>query len=487
MSNKEQKANILLIHADQHRADCLGAYGNKEISTPNIDQLASEGITYRNSFCPFPVCTPSRYSLLSGLYVHQHLGWTNHSTLPNGIATLPKLLKEAGYHTEAVGKMHFSPTYLDVGFSKMTLAEQNGPGRHDDDYHRYLQSLELYDQIDLMDQVAEYRKDAPDEYWQSFGALDSNLSEEHHSTTWIAKRALESINSWSKNSTNFLMVGFIKPHHPFDPPKPWSHCYDFSQLSLLPGWTENPLKSDMDYYKGFFPDGELTKKRMKQILSMYYASISQIDYQVGRIIESLKNQKIYDNTMIIYTSDHGDYMGYHNLLLKGNHLYEPLVKVPLIIKYPKHEKITVSNGQQLVNNIDLAPTILKSCNLDVPREMKGVDLNCPQQHSTIFAEARGEYMARKEDRKLLLCRDEKQSMYFDLKNDPFEMNNLYEDERYSDEIDELRKEIVDWILFDASFTNHHDWNAPVIDTANVVHHASKQHQTSIKYFKNKMC
>jgi len=116
------RPNILLIHADQHRFDCLGAYGNPDIQTPNIDALAQDGVLYEASFCPFPVCTPSRYSLLSSQYVHQHLGWTNHSTLPNGIPTFPKVLRANGYSTKAVGKMHFTPTYLDVGFDEMILS-----------------------------------------------------------------------------------------------------------------------------------------------------------------------------------------------------------------------------------------------------------------------------------------------------------------------------------------------------------------------------
>ena len=117
-SGQIQQPNVLIIHADQHRIDCLGAYGNKDIRTPNIDALAADGVRYDNSFCPHPVCTPSRYSLLSGLYVHEHRGWTNHTTLAPDIETFPKILRQAGYRTAAVGKMHFTPTYLDVGFDE---------------------------------------------------------------------------------------------------------------------------------------------------------------------------------------------------------------------------------------------------------------------------------------------------------------------------------------------------------------------------------
>ncbi|OHB64157.1 MAG: hypothetical protein A2Y76_04120 [Planctomycetes bacterium RBG_13_60_9] len=141
--------------------------------------------------------------------------------------TFPRILRTAGYRTKAVGKMHFTPTYLDVGFDELLLAEQDGPGRWDDDYHRYLMHQGLVDHNDLEDQlVNEYRKSARKEYWDACGAVVSNLPEEHHSTTWIANQAMEALRSWDNRSRQLLMVGFIKPHHPFDPPAPWHQMYD---------------------------------------------------------------------------------------------------------------------------------------------------------------------------------------------------------------------------------------------------------------------
>ena len=130
--------NVLIIQADQFRADCFGAAGHPDVRTPHLDRLAGDGVRYRNAYCTFPVCTPSRYSLLSGLHVRQHAGWTNRCTLAPGIDTFPRALRRAGYRTAAVGKMHFTPTYLDVGYDRLELAEQDGPGRYDDDYHREL-------------------------------------------------------------------------------------------------------------------------------------------------------------------------------------------------------------------------------------------------------------------------------------------------------------------------------------------------------------
>ncbi|HEX2949149.1 MAG TPA: sulfatase-like hydrolase/transferase [Armatimonadota bacterium] len=186
----DMRPNILIIHADQHRWDCLGCAGNADVRTPHIDALARDGIRYAEHFCPFPVCTPSRYSFLTGLSPHQHTGVSNHCTIPEDTDTFPKVLRQAGYRTQAVGKMHCTPTYLDVGFDTMVLAEQDGPGRYDDDYHRYLREQGLVDALDLWDQVAEYRQQAPREYQEAYATWPSNLGDDHYSTTRIGNRAV---------------------------------------------------------------------------------------------------------------------------------------------------------------------------------------------------------------------------------------------------------------------------------------------------------
>ncbi len=261
---------------------------------------------FPHSFCPFPVCTPSRYSLLSGLYVHQHGGWTNRCTLAPGIATFPRLLRAAGYRTHAVGKMHFTPTYLDAGFDHLELAEQDGEGRLDDDYHRELRDNGLLDALDLMDQRVEFRARAPKQYWQNFGAQTSDLPEEWHSTTWIANRALQAIDGWSE-SGNLLMCSFIKPHHPFDPPAPWDAMYDPDDIELLPGWTDEIPTRDRPY-RGYFPNEKLSEATLRRITAYYYATISQIDHHVGRMVARLKARGLYESTLILFTSDHGEYL-----------------------------------------------------------------------------------------------------------------------------------------------------------------------------------
>jgi len=481
--------NILIIHADQHRADCLGAYGNADIRTPHIDRLAADGVRYPNSFCPFPVCTPSRYSLLSGQYVHEHHGWTNRCTLAPEVPTFPRILKAAGYRTQAVGKMHFTPTYLDVGFEELRLAEQDGPGRWDDDYHRYLMAHGLVDRNDLEDQlVNEYRKSARKEYWETFGTLVSNLPEEHHSTTWIANQAVEALQAWDRGSCHLLMVGFIKPHHPFDPPAPWHQMYDPGRLSLLPGWTDKCYEHDLKYNRGYFSNDTLTEPALRRVMAYYYAGISQIDHHVGRMLELLRHKGLYEDTLVVYTADHGEFLGFHHLLLKGNYMYDPLVKVPLIVKWPGQER-TGTVSPRLVNNIDLAPTLCRAAGCVPALQMHGRALQDPAGgHDLIFAEADGgrQVMARSDRSKLILTDSRNENLFFDLRQDPLETNNLHGSPEYSDEVQRMTASLSAWRCKDAKPQAHLDDNAPQIQQPNVPSHDLSHRSAIMQYYRDKM-
>ena len=435
--------NILLIHSDQHRYDCLGVAGHPDVDTPHIDAIAADGVWYPNSYCCSNVCTPSRYSLLTGLYVHQHGGRGNRSTLPAGIPTFPRILRDRGFDTAAVGKMHFTPTYLDVGFSRMILAEQDGSGRYVDDYHAWLMDNDLIDGLDTIDQISEYRRRAPADYWESFGAQVSELDEEQHSTTWIAEQALAEISAWDPDKKHLLMAGFIKPHHPFDPPAPWAGKYNPAALQLPAGWTDSPLARDLAVSSGFFPVEQLTENRLRKVMAYYFALISQIDHQVGRIVALLKERGMYENTMIIYTADHGEYLGYHHLLLKDGPLYDPIVRVPLVIKFAGGARSGETHVGQ-VNSLDVTASILAASsavypvNPLMPVDLPGFDLaESTADHEIIFAERweasqrtvmSGEfaqvlekgggltsYMARTREYKLLLDRQDYRTQLFRLR------------------------------------------------------------------------
>lgn len=475
------RPNVLLIQADQFRWDCLGAAGHPDVRTPHLDRLAADGVRFTEAFCPLPICTPSRYSLLTGLYPHQHGGWTNHCTIAPAIDTFPRALRRDGYRTAAVGKMHFTPTYLDIGYDRMTLAEQHGPGRYDDDYHRELREAGLAPVADLLDQEEHLRPLAPDSYWSSFGTGRSDLPEEWHSTTWIGRRALAELADWTPDGGSLLHASFIKPHHPFDPPAPWDALYDPEALTLPPGWLDRVPDADLPHRQGYFDyaDEALTEPVLRRVLAHYYATITQLDHHVGQLLDRLRTAGLYDNTMIIFTSDHGEYLGFHHLLLKNGPMYDPLVRVPLLVKFPASGAGSARRGedsQALVSLVDLAPTILAACTAAEPTTsppLPGLDLADPDaDRPVVFAENRTfgpVAMARTHTHKLLLSGDHDRApdALFDLAADPHELANRIDDPGSADIVTELRAALTRWALFDTPVPTYLDEEAAQIGAANV--------------------
>ncbi|MBN4046739.1 sulfatase-like hydrolase/transferase [bacterium AH-315-P07] len=482
--------NVLIIYADEYRADCIGVAGNETIQTPNLDALARDGVLYRNSYCVWPVCTPSRISLMTGQYVKQHGGRSNRSTILPGTPTYATILRDAGYETSAVGKMHFTPAYQDVGFDTMLLSEQNGQGRNVDDYHRHLRDVGILNSKDLIDQERQYRKDAPQEYWDSFGAYVSDVPDEHHITTWTGDRAVERISNWTEKQGNLLMVGFLKPHHPFDPPAPWHERYDPEKTPILPGWTASVPKQDYRRARGYFDSAKLNPKALKKVTAYYYAIITHMDHHIGRIVQELKDKGLYDNTLIVFTADHGEYMGFHHMLLKGNYMYDPLVKVPLIIKYPEQRHAGIQTDE-LVNTLDVTSTVLSETEQRETVDMRGDALggNTPGRVSpreVVIAEDRTGLMVTDGRYKLMLDRNDSQSQLFDLKEDPYELVNRIYDGTYASIIFSLKEAVLSWQLNETDRSVYVDTTVPLADGENVPRDLKSLELDQLEYFDTKV-
>jgi arylsulfatase A-like enzyme len=244
--------------------------------------------------------------------------------------------------------------------------------------------------------------------------------------------------------------------------------YDPGSLSLLPGWTEEVAPIDAAEYRKNFAKLTLTEDRLKLTMAYYYACISQVDHHIGRMIALLKKKGIYENTLVIYTSDHGEFLGFHHMVGKGHYMYDPLMRVPLIIKYPgMHRKGEVVKG--MVSNVDVATTLLCASGLQPGKIMDGLNLaEETQGREWIFGETghkgRGghEYMVRTEKGKLLLRNEPGASQFFDLRKDSMELNNLMEDPQYAPEIARYKQALYDWLLFEAPSAAHCDVNSPTI-------------------------
>lgn len=488
VSAKENvKPNIIIFMVDQLRYDCL-AYKNNDVKTPNIDELQKSGITFNNSYCVFPVCTPSRYSFLSGMYVHQHKAINNHSTLKTDFATFPRVLKNAGYNTVAIGKMHFAPTYLDVGYDRMILAEQNGPGRWDDDYHRDLMANNLVDFTDMIDQVNQYRSSASPEYWANFGAIPSCRPDSFYSTTWISNHSLHEISNWGVGG-NLLHVSYIQPHHPFDVPSKWAELYYPDSLTILPGWISESLEHDLALHKGFFPNKDLTEEKLRKVMAHYYGSITQIDYELGRMIKMLKEKGIYDNTIIIFTSDHGEHLGYHHQLLKNGYPYESILRVPLIVKLDKNKHAGKTNNG-MVQNIDIASSLLNYLKLDVPKSMVGQKSIFSSKVKNDFAFAHTGQMkisSMVKDEYKLILNEDGPSFLFNLKNDPYELTNLYDNPRYAKQLKKMKSAIYKWQRGELSPKDKYlNEDEKIIQQPNARHPKDGHRDAIIRYFDQKM-
>ncbi|HOZ45409.1 MAG TPA: sulfatase-like hydrolase/transferase [Candidatus Hydrogenedentes bacterium] len=420
------RPNVIVILSDQHRWDCAGFAGNPDVRTPNLDALAAHGVVFDQTVCQFPLCVPSRSTLLTGQYPSTHGVLGNRQGLPTSSTTLPATLKASGYNTAAIGKMHFNPPRADYGFDVMQLAEQDGHGRYVDDYHAWLKEQGVLDEMDVWDQVD--RDSAPKRYWDTFGAMTSNLSEAQHSTTWIGNMAVRFVQS--AREPFFLFVGFIKPHHPFDPPARWSRIYAPRQLTLPPGWCLPVPKADA-CHGGFFDPAKMTEARFRRVLAHYYASISHMDHQIGRVLATLTGRG-FTNNLIVYASDHGDYMGQHGLIIKGGaKMYDALIRVPLIIAGAVGQRRGVADDT-LAQLTDIMPTILDTAGLDAPSCIEGRTLR-PQLEGAqsvlrdvAYCEGPdGIRIARTKRHKLVESPREELKAFYDLERDPHEFENLY--------------------------------------------------------------
>lgn len=479
--------NILVIFVDELRYDALRMYGNTQIKMPNLESLSMDSTIYSNHFCSYPVCTPSRYSHFSGLYAHQHSVCTNKGTLLSCFDTYPRILKNNGYHNVAVGKMHFSPTYLDIGFDEMILSEQDGEGRFEDDYHKWLYENSQIDLIDIVDQRSEYRGHASREYFSSFGTLISNLECKYHSTTWITMKALEEIRKWNKEN-EYLFVSYIKPHHPFDPVNEYLNLYDDVDIDILPGYTDSVPDFDYAYDHGYFDNAMLDSTIVKKMTKYYYANLSHIDDGIGRILNLLKEKGIYDDTEIIFTSDHGDYMGFHHMALKQNHMYDSLMRIPLVIKH-----VHQSDGFLVdcySDNTQLAADILASVGLKAGKLMNDISLDTDRE--MIFGMYKRQrdgrdvfsYMVRNKRYKILL-EEQFELHLFDLKEDPYELNDIVYDESYHGLINKLLEYLIGQMLFDNPFQNILS-SISEKTVSKTVSIAEEQREVLRKYFKTKI-
>lgn len=450
--------NVLMITVDQLRFDCLGHAGNPVVQTPNLDALAATGVTFDNAYAAATICVPARQSILTGQYPTAHGALTVRSAIPEDRDTLFRHISAAGVQTAAVGKMHFWPVYADYGIDRMILAEQDGPGYKIDDYHgTYLRERGLVDQVDLWDQQAAHRAEAPDRYWESYGAMSSHLPEEAYSTTWIADRTIEQLDVFDRDAPFLLWSSFIKPHHPFDPPAPYDTLYDPDRVVLPPRdelWRLKPLLTRFgDPRVGYFDAREMTEAQLRRVVAYYYGLITQIDHHVGRILEALRDRGLERDTMVVFFSDHGDYLGQFGLFLKHPNVpYDALARVPLTVAGP--ERLVRRPGRRteaLVSTMDLLPTLMDAAGLDLPDYVQGrsflpelQDRDDAPEREAVFCET-GDYRAVRTRRyKYIYSPAVERGELYDVIDDPYETRDLAGER--PDLVEKHQRLLLDWLI-----------------------------------------
>lgn len=375
------RPNILLVMADQLRWDCLGCMDNPVIKTSNIDALASRGVRFRNGFSPNPICVPARAAVMTGNYPHVGTGSKNNSgCIRDDQPLLTEVLKQVGYRTYAMGKLHFAP------YSSPDEPRRVHGFEHVD-LHESGRIIRQFDPTGEKRGIEDYFDYLTDVGWHGYSrahGIGNNdvrpcanpLPQEHTVDHWIADCTLKQIDRHFQESPDrpfFMFMSSPKPHSPYDPPTPYDKMYDpremprpFGSIEDLEG--RNPCLKHTIYSHAA---DTLSPQAWQVIRAHYYGCISWLDVQVGRVIERLEEIGQLENTLILFTADHGDLIGDFGSVFKGNHL-NGSVRVPFIVAGPGVAQSAVSDA--LVGLQDILPTIAAAGGAEIGQAVQGEDL-----------------------------------------------------------------------------------------------------------------
>ena len=460
----ERKPNILWICTDQQRYDTLNCTGNRFVNTPNIDALAKDGVLLKNAFSVCPVCAPSRAAFLTGRYPRTCGVRQNGQDIPETEVLLPKMLSENGYVCGLSGKLHISACMpsvckdverrIDDGYSFFSWSHhpaRAGKGNWSgNDYTNWLTSLGIDFKTDRLPECRFVNKGMPKEYSQ---------------TRWCFDEAMRFISMQDADQPWMFSLNCFDPHHAFDPPYEYLERYiPILDEIPLPDYVPGELDSKSVFQRkdhegaynspGNFSYDDMTDLDRKYITAAYYAMVDQIDENVGRIVDFLKRTGQYENTIIVYMSDHGESLGDHGIYLKGPYCYENAVHVPLIISQPGKILKGISRDA-LIELIDVAPTLCELSGIPLYSGFQGKSFlkliteedaedsfrNCVYSefyNANINHRNPLAFVTMVRDKRWKLVRasslDESDygSELYDLENDPGEHNNLYHNADYSD-------------------------------------------------------
>jgi choline-sulfatase len=426
-----KRPNILYLMTDQHRGDCLGCDGNAVIRTPHLDRLAKEGARFSAGYSSTPTCTPARSALLTGLSPWHH-GMIGYGRVSNRYSfKLPQALRNAGYYTFGIGKMHWFPQKTLNGFCG-TLVDESGRRETPEfisDYHQW------------------FEKQAPGKDpnvtgigWNDHRARTYALPEVLHPTYWTAQTAVDFLSKYDRPEPFLLKVSFARPHSPYDPPLRFMEMYKEDDMPKphVGKWAERYAAVEQPF-KNTLWHGDLGTDQARRSRRGYYGSVSFIDEQIGRIVHALERRGMLENTFIMFTADHGDMTGDHHLWRKS-YAYEASARVPYLVRWPKLMGMNDRRGQTITQPVELRdwlPTFLDVAGAPIPDHLDGKSLLpllsgqtdgwrdvIDLEHDVCY-DKRNHWNALTDGRhKYIFHAFDGSEQLFDLHNDPGELNDL---------------------------------------------------------------
>lgn len=448
ISSDQNRPNVLFLFADDQRAGTIHAQGNNVIITPAIDQLVENGISFTQNYIMGSnrpaVCAPSRAMMLTGRDLFRINKEDFSSDILSDTETLPETLKNAGYETFGTGKQHNGKASFARGFTAGDEIFFGGMSDH------WTVPVYHFDSTGKYDKKVAFVKDFASGNVVEYKNNCDHVVEGKHSSELFADAAIRFLKNRRSEKPFFAYVSFTAPHDPRTMPKQYEEMYDTSDITVPPNfmpvhpWDFGEMKI-RDELLASFPR---TTSEMKNSVRDYYAMITHLDEQIGRIIEALKESGEFDNTIIIYSADNGLAVGQHGMYGKQN-LYEHSVRVPLIISGPGIPK-NVKNSD-LHYLFDLYPSLCDLLSIQTPESVEGKsfaksitnDENAGRD-SLFFAYKEFMRAYRKGDHKIIeyFVNGDRHSQLFNVKEDPFEINNLVENPDFADRYSQMKNDLI---------------------------------------------
>lgn len=432
--------NVLLICVDHWGGLLTRPAGHPVVMTPTIAQLARCGIHYTNAYSACPVCGPARRSLMTGMTSRGHGDRVFKSEPMPAVTTLAQAFGDAGYQAAAVGKLHVTPQRDRIGFDDVLLNEEGRCRAPADDY-----------ELDLADRGHPGRGFASGMCNNDYMTRTWHLPDECHSTNWTAAQMCRTIHRRDPRKPGFWYMSFSAPHPPLWPLEAYMRQYRGVEMDepVVGAWSddEQSLPWLLRQRRGLYAIESATPHEVDLARRAFYALITHIDHQIRVVIGYLNEQGLTNNTIIAFTSDHGDMLGDHHLWAKGL-MYEMSAKVPLVIVPAADDPRVEVNvrDNRLAELRDVMPTILDMAGLDVPDSVEGQSLVAGERRSYLYCELyeheHATRMVRDARFKLVYYPVGNHAQLFDLEADPRETRDLAGDSHYVEHLARLRQTLI---------------------------------------------